>query len=195
MKIWTIQSLAAWEHLTTNGVLQAKAHHQSDQWLDAYSWMRDELAKYHAPTSMSQVPLWGWYQWRSSENRRPDLRSLRHHWGPAGDHAMIECEVPEDQVLISDYDAWHVPLNDWYVSENEQDEENFKAELAAHGWSTGEPIPDRLKERQRQSWKNVFVSNPNHPAHNTSSLQTCFWEISLEQVVSSRMFTSRCPEF
>jgi len=108
MRIWSIQSEEAWKHLNRHGCLEAKRHHSESAWTHAYEWMCDQLAeRIGEPSHADAMPLWGWYQWAGATKKRPDLRFVRHHWGPEGNHVMIECEFPDDQVLLSDHDAWH----------------------------------------------------------------------------------------
>lgn len=98
MRIWSIQNIETWEVLMREGRLTAKPYHQSDNWPHAYDWMREKMCeRLGRPSTSNAAPLWGWYQW-CSISKRPDLRSLRHHWGPDGNHVMIECELPDNAV-------------------------------------------------------------------------------------------------
>lgn len=61
-----------------------------------------------------RYPVWAWFQYENERSRRPDLRRSAH--GPSGTRAvLIEFDIAEDQVLLSDFDLWHYVLNEWYV--------------------------------------------------------------------------------
>ncbi len=195
MRIWSIQNKAAWKYLKQHGELSAKPCHQSDQWPKAYDWMRNQLInRVGPPPTVATVPLWGWHQWQGEKTKRPDLRSIRHHWQPAGEYVMIECGIPERQVLLSDFDAWHIVLYDVFLGLNENDSDNFDERLKRHGWKICKPIPVALITAQRKSWERIFdleaLSNEYWGVIEDKSIQTCFWELRLEQVISHKEFTS-----
>lgn len=156
MRIWSIQSSEAWEHLNAHGRLEASKHHSTNSWPHAYSWMRDQLAKrIGEPMRSDAAPLWGWYQW-CNVSKRPDLRSLRHHWGPEGNHVMIKCKLPDGGVLLSDHDAWHITLNNSYLPLNADDDQQFWEKLSHAGWQAGSPKPDHLLQEIQKSWERIF---------------------------------------
>jgi len=127
MRIWSIQSREAWEHLNAHGHLEASKRHSTSSWPHAYDWMREQLTeRVGEPSHSDAMPLWGWYQWAGVAKKCPDLRFVRHHWGPEGNHVLIECELPNDQVLLSDHDAWHVIIGNGFLSLTEQEEDFFR---------------------------------------------------------------------
>ncbi len=144
MRIWTIQDEAAWEYLNTHGVLQANTQHQSNDWPHAYGWMREQLIKrINQPSNENAALLWGWYQW-CENSKRPDLRCVRHHWGYPGDYVMIECEIPNNDILVSDHDAWHITLNNGYLGLDQDDCDDFYERLRKLNWKRGEKVPPGL---------------------------------------------------
>lgn len=52
------------------------------------------------------MPLWGWYQCHDAGRKRSDLRTSRYAHAP-GEYVLIECELPDASVVLSDFDAWH----------------------------------------------------------------------------------------
>jgi len=196
MRIWSIQSEKAWDYLNHHGTLKANAAHRSGEWPHAYDWMYDQLIQRIGPPAHNDiVPLWGWYQWAGENLRRPDLRSLRHHWGPNGDYIMIECEIPDNEILLSDHDAWHVPLGNSYLAFNEAEDNQFDKKLKQAGWKYGQPRPQSLLPEIHKSWERIFdleaLSGEYWGLMKDKSIQASFWDIRLDQVKSAKLFTSK----
>lgn len=195
MIIWSIQNEAAWNSLQKEGRLIAKAHHQADGWPEAYSWMTDQLVKRVGPApSKNAVPLWGWHQWQNAEKNKPDLRSVRHHWQPSGNYLLLEFDIPEDEVLLSDFDAWHIPLNEGYLSIDEEADKAFDEKLKQYGWQAGQPKPKALLPEIHKSWELIFdldtLAEPYWHPTPKKSIQACFWQIRVEQLLAVKPFTS-----
>ena len=120
MRIWTIQTEAAWENFKERGVLRAGRAHQSKNWPEAYAWIEEQLIRRVGPPPARNIaPLWGWYHWAGAAKKRPDLRAVRFHYGPPGRYVLIECELPAQAVMLSDFQAWHIILNEGYVGLDE----------------------------------------------------------------------------
>lgn len=57
-------------------------------------------------------PVWAWYQWEGMR-KRPDMRVHGRNWGEKGTPiVLLTIEVPDNLVLLSDFDYWHCVLND-----------------------------------------------------------------------------------
>lgn len=196
MRIWTIQNEAAWEYLICYGKLQAESQHQFDEWPHAYDWMRDQLIKRVGhPPRKDVAPLWGWFHWANANKKRPDIRSLRHHWKPAGDYILIECDLSDNHVILSDFHAWNVILGGSYLGRSDEECDDFEKALAACGWKRGNPIPDKLKGWLYRSWERVIdmkeLEEPYWHDMKKKSIQACFWEIRMDQILSHKSFTSK----
>lgn len=195
MRIWTIQSQAAWDYLKRNDVLRARREHQDKNCPNAYRWIEDQLIKrVGPPPDANAVPLWGWYRWLGEDKCRPDLRSVRHRWGEAGGQfCLIECEFPDSSVLLSDYDAWHLPLNDMYVGTDDEDA-IYAEKLARYREAPDEELRAHLYEEFYGSWERILdlelLGEPDWHSMGNKSIQACFWEIRMEQVISTRPFVT-----
>ena len=108
---------------------------------------------------------------------------------------MIECELPDDQVLLSDHDAWHIPLNDGFLALDDHDINRFDFFLKKSGWQRGEPIPEPFRSELHKSWELIFdlksLDNEHWGFISQKSIQASFWEIAIDQVKSHKAFTSR----
>lgn len=115
---------------------------------------------------------------------------------PVGETGVrIALDVPDELVLLSDFETWHYPLNRWYLPRSEEDEKLFEKELAALGLSLLLPanLPDQLRKRMEKSWEIIFDlafywEELNRPWEE-KSIQATLWEIRLEWVTKLEMFT------
>lgn len=195
MRIWTIQTQAAWDALKSDGVLRARLEHQSSDWPDAYAWMRDQMIRrIGEPPLLDAAPLWGWHRWRNEGQPRPDLRSIRHYWHPPGPYVLIECDLPDNAVVLSDFDAWHLVLNNRYVSISEEDDDAYEFEARRYHAMPDEGALAALRENFYKSWDRIIdmdaLTEPYWHGDQKRSVQACFWQIEAAQVRSVRPFHS-----
>lgn len=187
MKLWTIHADYVWGKMQADGVLQGKAELADPLFANAYAWMQEQMiARIGAPPPGVSSPLWSWYQYDSVSKPRPDLRRSGHL--PRGTNGvMLEVECAADDVLLSDFLAWHCVLNNWYYITNE-------AELAVYY-----ALPASERQRyKRATWKCIFDLNfPDPDGYITSALpderaiQATFWQLRLEQVTKVTLFVAR----
>ena len=69
-------------------------------------------ARLAPPCNQIITPLWARYRSYAYHYQRPDFRWARDYPEEVG----IEYDIPEDEVLLSDFEIWHFVLNDWYYS-------------------------------------------------------------------------------
>ena len=190
---WTIQDMAAWERLQRTGVLRGDGRRVPAYYRYAYRWMSDQmrlrLSPYHA-----RFPLWGWSHWQGIKQCRPDLRASGHlAKGLPG--VRIELELPEDSVLLSDFDSWHCVLNHCYLSINEQEDESFVRELERAGVEQTWPYPEPFHLRVVSSWQYIFDLEAGDVEWRGSlserSIQATFWELTIPQIRRADIFRAR----
>lgn len=206
MRVWTIQPYAFWERLQSDGTLHGPAIEETfvaDDPLGriAYSWLAEQMEQRLGPRPTPGIfPLWAWYQWRSAAHPRPDLRASAHlPFGMKG--VRIALEIEERCILLSDFQAWHLPLSYGYLSLTEAEDNAFEAELLRRGiqWEPGKPLSDPdVHARILHSWQRIFeidrVGDPDWWSGKTraeKSLQGTFWQVSLSQVRQVKVFTAR----
>jgi hypothetical protein len=193
MTLWTIQDMAAWERLQCEGVLSADGRRVPSYFRHAYRWMSDQmrlrLSSHHA-----RVPLWGWYHWQGIKQCRPDLRASGHlAKGVMG--VRIEIELPEDSVLLSDFNSWHCVLNHYYLSINEQEDDRFARELERAGVEQRWPYPEPFNLRVVSSWERIFDLEAGDVEWwgplSERSIQATFWELTIPQIRRVDIFKAR----
>lgn len=177
MILWTIQHQCAYENMQKTGTLRAdEAHLCDDTFLNAYSWMvRQMKMRIGNPPEGVRFPVWAWYQWEG-KRKRLDMRFHGRGWGEKGTPiVLLTVEVPENSVLLSDFDYWHHVLNDWDIIFPD-------CETAVYS-----------EAEKRKSWENIFdieCSFDGEP-HKNLTTQATLWEIRREWVKKAEHFISR----
>jgi len=195
MELWTIQTEEAWRALNRNGYLRCRRSNADRDFLPAYIWMASKMvARIGCPTKSGSLPLWAWYQYDNARQRRPDLRRSGHL--PRGTCGYrIGFTIPDNQVLLSDFELWHYVLNYWYLPRSERDAANFDSryESLRCSWATP-PRNQRINATIQSSWDRIFdldwsdeyVALPK----SKKSIQATFWRLDLSQVTSADYFGS-----
>ncbi|MDG0808075.1 DUF3841 domain-containing protein [Cohnella rhizosphaerae] len=113
MTFWTIQSLEAWDQAVTSGYLVGNPKYIDKDWLVSYRWMMNEMKK-RLIYYKGEFPIWLW-------TKRPDLM-IGGRLGKGQQGVLIEAELNKDEVLISDFMAWHIVLNNDYLTLSEEED-------------------------------------------------------------------------
>lgn len=204
MLVWTIHSYPLWEKLQHDGVLYGPGPELVDdswRWRTAYDWMVEQMERRIGPRPEPDLyPLWAWYQSADATHRRPDLRSTGY-LAPGTKGVRLACEIPTEQILLSDFEQWHFALNYWYSSLSQAEDEAFEAELASRGVVRTQdgPLSDPVyHQRILDSWQHIFdlesVGDPDWVGDATrdeKSIQGTFWHLTLDQVRDVTVFTGR----
>ena len=180
MIMWTIQPFCVYQQLIKQGYFYcnpSKSENCKDTDFQlAYRWMIKQLeSRVAPPCNQITTPLWAWYRSYNYRHQRPNFRWTRDY----PDEVCIEFEIPEEEVLLSDFEAWHFVVNNWYYSsarsekEWEQDEKRFDA--------LSKIEQQRIKEN---SWQQIFDITPRHGewTRNGEIVQGCFWLLRLNRV-------------
>ena len=97
---------------------------------------------------------------------------------------QIEFEIEHNLVLLSDFDDWHLVLNNGYIADSEEELDEFYSFSSC----------DR-QERIDKSWAKVFdiekyVPNRTVPL-DQKSIQATLWEVDLRQVKKVEHFIAK----
>lgn len=136
MILWTIQNAIVYEKMNQTGVLRAdKEYIVDDFFLDSYLWMSGQVKKRISnPPNGVTLPVWAWYQWEG-KRKRPDMRVHGRNWGEKGAPiVLLTIDVPENQVLLSDFDSWHYVLNNLEIADPDDEEAESSKEKKQHSW-------------------------------------------------------------
>ena len=180
MTLWTRQVPQVWEELEKNGIyhvkeeyIRAKNDTIADYYLELYRWYTGEARKYVSIPQELKYPVWLCVT---------DENMLQ----PAKDTVILRLEVPKEQVVIANMEAWGYVVNYWYVPLNEEDAKKHAAELKRYGiteedtlisTSKGNFYPT-VKRKILSSWGRVFTM----PPANKNDAVATIWEIRRDWV-------------
>lgn len=107
MKFYTIQKLKAWEEAKSHGVLTGDKDYIDEDWLlDSYIWIMKQMKK-RLKDYNDEFPVWLWL----------DTSNIYFNELLEDEYVLLEVSLPEEQVLISNFDAWHTVINNWHLDE------------------------------------------------------------------------------
>lgn len=182
MRLWTIQHIEVYESLKRDKVFYADPEKSEclkmNHFKTAYEWMILQMKeKIGAPPSNVKTPIWAWhtYNWACGKNI---VNSNEFDIGRTN-MVCIELEIPDNDVLLSDEEAWHFVLSDLFIPKATSEDEAEKQNQEYESCSKIE------KENMKLiSWNNIFdiESFNNGQFWNGRYVQAAFWEMKMEQV-------------
>lgn len=143
VRVWSIQSSAVMEHLTSYGKLSGDLRRVSRLDRHAYSWMLSQYSR-RIGTHATQSLVWGWYAYRGKTQRRPDLRKTMHL--PRGSRGvLLDLSLDCSTLLLSQFEMWVWVMGGHYVPQDFDELE----------WV--EKSSKRLSRRKLEnSWERIF---------------------------------------
>lgn len=192
MKLWTIRSPREVSILQANGVLITNKKYIESDFIFAYDWMVEKLDLVDDKPSHCSYPIWAWKCFDKSRFCRPDLR-LR--WGTKAKEELylIELDIPDNKILLSEYHLWHNVLDKNYLAKNENDELLFESFLNKNNLES--KLSPLVKDKVFKSWEYIFNwSKLDKNWHGNSvgdSIQAVFWELKIEWVTKITFFKSK----
>ncbi|MDO4647305.1 MAG: DUF3841 domain-containing protein [Eubacteriales bacterium] len=180
MLLWTIQAQAAYKRMLDTGVLRADENHLLFEgnygFKKSYLWMSEQMRKRIGnPLEEVRFPVWAWYQWEG-KRKRIDMRSHGFSDTPGEPIVLLTVDVPEDRVLLSDFDNWHFVLNNSEVPYIED-----------HDWDK-----EYSQQEKEDSWELIFNYDKAYDDCPLST-QATMWEIRREWVKKAEFFKTRLP--
>lgn len=174
MKLWTVQSNEAYQKLQRDGMLSGdRTLIMEESFLTAYQWLCRQMEKRIGPPPHPDVfPVWAWHTWEGGSGK-PDMRRYRSEVEAPDGCWRLTLEVPDDQVLLSDFDLWHFPLNGWYLALSEKEYRTSSADY------------------KEKSWERIFQLDL--PANDwcvseKKSIQATFWTLTWDMVKKAEHF-------
>lgn len=176
MRVWTIQHKSYLKVLKKESTISGSLTHIKDLWdhfIPAYTWMVDMMNKRGINQDKS-FPVWVW-------NKRPDKRLLMFNYAKKN-HVMLELEIPDDQILWSNFDDWHCVLNSVPLFTDKNQHKKMKYFKNKYGSSV--PNMDELdqvdQEKEYKEWEDIFIKDIKKVKKYT---QGCVKNISYSQIV------------
>ena len=179
IRAWTRQVTQVLDEIERTGRYTVKEEYVrikngsiSDYYLKHYRWLTAQCRRFIDIDPQLDLPIW----LALTEDQR---------LGCARGNVSLTLDIPEDKIVLIDYERWGYQLNDMYVPSSPQDEKLFNEELKRYGISNeaslitgnaGNFYP-LLKQKILKSWERVFTPSPV-----MSENVGCIWEIRPEWI-------------
>jgi len=147
IKLWSIQTVAAYESLLKKKRLCGDARRADKMFRPAYRWMVDRMREHGIPMNR-KTPIWAWYRY-DENHRMPDLRRGAHLY-PGTKGVRLHLNAPRRLVLLSDFNDWHDVLNDWPTTYTEAEWDRFEKM---------NPNSKQYRQAKMESWEKIIENN------------------------------------
>lgn len=210
MILWTVQDVRVWQrvrdgetyttdesHILFPGYEDDDANHCNH----AYLWLADKMReRVGEPPEGVRYPVWAWYKRQGQHDGKPDMRRWKAE--PDSEEVVrMRLDVPDWEVLLSDFDDWHSVLNYWPSFETKEEYDDYDKMLEDLGidwldvsnWSKTSEELARIRRTVEESWESTLGVRRgiddycSHP-WPLRTIQATFWELKPEYVVSVEKF-------
>lgn len=173
LRLWTFQHADGWSQLQQDGRLRAEIRHIPEEHADLnYAWMQAQMGA-RIPGYRGGLPIW---LYAFPQPGPSQVRRMR----TGCPMVLIECAVPRERVLLSDFASWELIMaGDGLLLPDGATEEELDA--AYDAWD-GAPHP---------SWNEVFNlrfrsygKRNGNPCRQPLIVQGCVEEILLKEVIN-----------
>lgn len=191
MKLWTVQPEEVYNELKNNNIYFCKEKQspylynddgtKENIFYNAYDWLAKKMTEIIGPPPENiHFPVWAWYRydWQekpfSLEEAAKDISNDKNYY-------LLEIEVPENEVLLSDFDAWHYVLNNWYIDDSMNEIESDKIS------NEFKKLPmQKQEELTKESWNKIFDISKfeNDWKVQGRYVQATFWELKPKYIKS-----------
>lgn len=191
MELWSIQTPEVLDYIEKDGLYICNPS-LSERITDfhfgpAYDWLVSQM-EHRIGSRPKEVsyPIWAWHtiNWK---RHKPDLRE-RGYLAKGQPGVLLSLEVPDKDVLLSDFGAWHWPVNGWFLSAA-TNEADCDLEEAAFNALPKEKRPYALQK----SWEHIFnISELNNDwICRGRYIQATFWILHKEYIRKVQHFQAR----
>lgn len=201
--LWTVQSVGFLRDLFGQGrviadekTVQEAVSFDTSRWtfMDSYQWMTQQMQTRMPRCPGASLPIWAMY--RAGKSTRAD-RYATYGWD-ARPLAVIEFEIDESLVLLSDFDAWHCVLNFFPLAGRKEErlldkelEKQTGSSLSCFDVATGE-----LRQKVMKTWERIFdlgwcCKTFWRGNFRKQHIQATFWELKAEWVKSVKIVRDR----
>lgn len=166
MRVWSIQPVEIAERVEAGERFLcdpelAVCYNLDDSFQQAYRWLVGEMGQRIPRPEDVQLPIWAWHRSYGKQVKPDRRRSLFREYGK--ENAILELGIPDELVLLTDFEDWHAVLNNCPIITDEE----YEAD------------PDREFSRQEteMTWQQLFSVD------DKEFVQACFWSIEPEQLI------------
>lgn len=114
----SFQTVEAYELMKKQGYLHCTEEYADYWFIEAYNWLIPQMNK-RLPVKIKSghYPIWVWDSFTGASTK-----SIFEN-GQAG--VWLTLDIPDNHVLLSDYDAWHSVLNNHVLAYTDEEWEDF----------------------------------------------------------------------
>lgn len=171
MRIYSFQTEDQYKNYLKNNIIIADPN--KVMFPKSYKWLTSQLNLKIENPNNRLCPMWGWFQY--GEKIEPTTKEYDLlEKGTIG--YKFTLEIPDNEVVLSDFDLWHFVLNNWPIFE---DENKYDEDLELS-----------TKEIEK-TWNFIFDLNFGDQSSDEKYIQANFWEIKPEYVISIEKFKAR----
>lgn len=194
MVLWTIQPEEVYKSLMKDGVFRTEENlsliGDIPEFKMQYDWLADKMKLIvgKAPAGV-KYPIWAWHTWEGKRKRR-DLRN--NGYGNKGTRMVqLEIEIPDQDVLLTDFDLWVAILNGFNL--NIESEDDFERDYYCLQTAEKSEHYTEYMEEIIKSWDKCIepAGHNNMFMSEEKSIQATFWELKKEQVKKVWHFVCR----
>ena len=192
--LWSFQNPGFLDTIQEDGIVHGRHLDdlQDDSFVAPYLWMLGQMEK-RLPRHRGHPPIWAY-------THCDDLRTARWSWYTGGVWMLrLHLRVPVSAVLVSEYDAWHMVLNDWpHLTRAEDEAWDLTAEgMVDRGEARSSFAARKLLDHQRKevfwkSWERIFdtdfhLQDPDWFGKD-NTYQACIDGLQEEWVVDAKLY-------
>lgn len=189
MRIWSIQPVDVFKFIEEYGyyICKPSLSLNCKDFKNAYDWLVVKMKERIGKPMGVNYPVWAWHT-RDWKHKKPDLRESGYET-KGMECVCIEIEIPDNQVVLSDFTAWHFVLNKSYLNQKCYSEEIFDRDQA---WLDSLSPQDRYKVIIN-SWNNIFDIQPfsNGFLEKGRYIQATFWVLRKRDIKKVQFFKAR----
>ncbi len=119
------------------------------QFRPAYHWIVSRMRA--NGIKVRSYPVWAWYRHPASgeKSRKPPLPRAKWESELNVPSCRIELDVPDEQVLLSDFEMWHCALNSWIASDDFGEWDLIEA--------AEKEKKDNIQKIIEKTWERIFL--------------------------------------
>lgn len=176
MKVYSVQRIEAYKQMCEVGYLEGNKKFVWEPFSKPYKWMMSQMKSRIPNYNEDSYPIWVWKR-RVNRNEKSLFKK-----GTRG--VILTLVIPDEQILWSDFDSWHMILNNSPVVDNESEWEEY--------------LKDKENYPVEETWMKIFdfdyLKNGDkewHGEFNEDWIQGVTPRITMEQVKKVTRFIAK----
>lgn len=179
MILWSIQPIKVYEQIQKNGryLVDSRLSDNFKDFKDSYSWLKEQMSIKGIKNKNNNEIIWAWHTY-NGKHEMSDMKDIRNMF--SGDNEVIlEIDIPDEEVVLSDYNTWHFVLNNSWIDDSTCEEEWEKN----RSWYESLSFEER-EHLKKESWQKVFDVEPfiSEWVIKGMYVQASFFELKSENI-------------